>query len=231
MAVEVQRTYKEDYFNPDDFVYFDHDSGTAVTHNGLRVFLATEDWILALQRSAEEQIGRMSAHFFYQIGYEWGLRHYQNIERILLANHKGYYKSAHDISISGFIYWIDRCIMGSGWGHLELVEENSRIFINLYNSAYAMMVGRIGRPACHVWAGVFAGAFSSAAGIELACIEILCYSMGADLCRFLLDGKEAVDATAFWVESGMRYEDILKNIQSALPDPKVEAGQKVRLSN
>ncbi len=226
MPVTVEREFQPNYFTPQEFVYFDAEAGLAVSHNGLRMIMVGEEMILALQQALEEFSGDTSALILYQIGLEWGKRHYTNTERFILENYQ-LHKSIQAMPLSGYAFLCDRGMMASGWGRFFLVEEYGQVFVNLYYSCYAMTVGQIGRPACHIYAGIFAGIFSGASAMDLACIEILCYSMGADYCRFLLGGQDSIDATSFWVESGMTYESVIENIRDRLPSSGVSVNTTV----
>jgi uncharacterized protein len=226
MPVTVEREFQPNYFTPQDFVYYDAEAGQAYSHDGLRMIMVGEEMILSLQQALEEFAGDTSALILYQIGFDWGERHYKNTEKFILENYR-LHKSIQEMPLSGYAFLCDRGQMASGWGRFFLVEEYGQVFVNLYYSCYAMTVGQIGRPACHIYAGIYAGIFSGASAMALACIEIICYSMGADYCRFLLGSQEAIDATSFWVESGMTYESILENIRDRLPEPVISAESPV----
>jgi len=43
---------------------------------------------------------------------------------------------------------------------------------------------------------------------ELECIEIQCYSIGENYCKFLLGGKNRIDAASFWLNEGATTRDI-----------------------
>lgn len=207
MPVTVEREFKPNYFNPNDFTYFDPDAGAVVSHDGLRMLLAGDVMILSLQQALEGFADDASAEILYEIGFDWGQRHFANTDRFIFENY-GFHPNVPDSPLSGYAFLCDRGTAASGWGRFFLIEENGLVYVHLHNSCYAMTVGRIGRPACHLYAGLFAGIFSAASETELACIEVMCYSMGADFCRFLLGSREQIDAAAFWLESGMTYESL-----------------------
>ncbi|MBL8794014.1 MAG: 4-vinyl reductase, partial [Planctomycetia bacterium] len=62
------------------------------------------------------------------------------------------------------------------------------------------------------YAGMFASVFSVLAKRQLACIEIQCYSMGEDYCRFLISTDKRVNAAAFWRNEGATSKDIMHKL-------------------
>ena len=59
---------------------------------------------------------------------------------------------------------------------------------------------------------MFSTVFSRLARRELACIEIQCYSMGEDFCKFLISSDKRVNAAEFWRNEGATTKDILKKL-------------------
>ena len=82
------------------------------------------------------------------------------------------------------------------------------MFINLFDSAVARTLGDVGKPVCHIYAGLFAGFFTEIMSKPLNCIEIQCYSLGESYCKFLLSGQDRIDAAAFWLHEGATASDI-----------------------
>jgi predicted hydrocarbon binding protein len=82
------------------------------------------------------------------------------------------------------------------------------MFISVFDSAVARSLGDVGKPVCHLYAGLFSGFFTHLVSKELECIEIQCYSMGENYCKFLLGGKNRIDAASFWLNEGATTRDI-----------------------
>lgn len=78
----------------------------------------------------------------------------------------------------------------------------------------ARTLGDVGKPVCHLYAGLFAGFFSDLVRKTLSCIEIQCYSMGETYCKFLLGTKDRIDAVAFWQNEGATARDIEKRLRN-----------------
>ena len=56
---------------------------------------------------------------------------------------------------------------------------------------------------------MFAAVFSHLARRELSGIEIQCYSMGEDFCKFMIGSAKRVNAAQFWVQEGAPAKDII----------------------
>lgn len=109
----------------------------------------------------------------------------------------------------------------NGWGSWEVdlnYKKQGLIFINLFNSAIAQSIGYIGKVVCHFYAGLFAGTFSYLLNQELSGIEIQCYSMGEEYCKFLIGPKNKVDAADFWVQEGASAKEILQKVKETVLD-------------
>jgi hypothetical protein len=51
-------------------------------------------------------------------------------------------------------------------------------------------------------------------GRDLSSIEIQCYAMGEDHCRFLIGRDERVDAAEFWLNEGASASDIVRQLEA-----------------
>ena len=65
-----------------------------------------------------------------------------------------------------------------------------------------------------MYAGMFAGAFSVFEREERDAIEIQCYAMGNDCCKFLIGKKERVNAAEFWRKEGAGAQEITERLSS-----------------
>jgi hypothetical protein len=104
-----------------------------------------------------------------------------------------------------------------GWGtwNLDLNSlKDGFIFVDLFDSAVAKTLGYVGKPVCHLYAGMLAGFFSAAFGKSLSSTEIQCYAMGNTYCRFLIGSEKRVSATEFWLSSGATASDIEKKFRA-----------------
>ncbi len=200
------------HYSLDDFFSFQSDQGKIIDWNESRNILATEDVIIALIQSLEQEVGSASAVLMYNIGKAWG-------ERDFVA-FKQWFEAEYERSISqtklAFVleaWWWP--FTSQGWGNWEVdlgEQANGFLFINIFDSAVARTLGDVGKPVCHLYAGLFAGFFSNLVEQDLSCIEIQCYAMGETYCKFLLGKQDRIDAANFWQTEGATTQDIEKRL-------------------
>ncbi len=71
---------------------------------------------------------------------------------------------------------------------------------------------QVGKPVCHIYAGLFAGAMAFWHKSERESIETQCYSMGNDRCKFLVGESGVINAADFWRQEGATATEILERI-------------------
>ena len=107
------------------------------------------------------------------------------------------------LTTGGFGGWsLDLSFRGKG---LTLVE--------IRNSAVAQSIETADRPVCHLYAGLFAGVMSFYDRGERDAIEIQCYAMGNEACKFLIGERKQVNAAEFWLREGASATDIVANFE------------------
>jgi predicted hydrocarbon binding protein len=84
--------------------------------------------------------------------------------------------------------------------------------VDLYDSAVAKTIGPVGKVVCHYYAGLFAAVFGHFAKRELSGIEIQCYAMGEDYCKFLIGSAKRINAAQFWVKEGATAKEVIKRL-------------------
>ncbi len=205
---------KHDHYNFEDFFSFDSQKGIVTDWNEGRNIFVAEDFIIGLIEGLEEEVGEAAGVVMYNIGHQWGL---QDADFFQVWFEKEYEKKISD-SNSKFVleaWWWP--FITQGWGNWEVDlsdQKNGFMFINIFDSAVARTLGDVGKPVCHLYAGLFAGFFSKLIRRDLGCIEIQCYSMGETFCKFLLGRKDRVDAAQFWQNEGATARDIEKQLRN-----------------
>ena len=86
------------------------------------------------------------------------------------------------------------------------------MFVDLFDSAVARSIGNVGKVVCHYYAGLFAAVFSHIARRELSGIEIQCYSMGEEYCKFLIGAAKRISAAQFWTREGATAQEIIQRL-------------------
>ncbi len=177
-----------------------------------RMMLVTEDFVVGFQQALEEEVGDAAAEIMYRCGYEWGKADIVGFEKRFRAE----FGKSHEEMIGGMVmemWWWP--LQAAGWGSWEydLSHQNDGlIFVDLYDSAIAKSVGNIGKVACHYYAGMFAAVFSHLVKRELSGIEIQCYSMGEEYCKFLIGAAKRIQASQFWVREGATASEIISRL-------------------
>ncbi|WP_448513852.1 V4R domain-containing protein [Parathermosynechococcus lividus] len=199
-----------------DFFQFDSDRGTYTDWNNARNLLVTEDFIIGLIEGLEEEVGPASSVVMYKIGEEWGRRDARFFQEWFPKEY-GYEQGLKQMRLPYVLEaWWWPCTT-QGWGNWEVdlsEQKHGFMFINIFDSVVARTLGDVGRPVCHLYAGLFAGFFSGLIQKDLSCIEIQCYAMGETYCKFLLGKQDRIDAAAFWQNEGASARDIEKRLRS-----------------
>lgn len=205
---------KHNYYSFRDFFQFNSETGGVVDWHGSRNVFTSEDFIIGLQEGLEDEVGEASAAIMYSIGLEWG-----KYDSLFFESwfEKEFGTSARKANLMFLLetWWWP--FVAQGWGRWEVDMSDRKqgfMFINVFDSAVARTLGDVGKPVCHIYAGLFAGFFTEMVRKQLSCIEIQCYSMGETYCKFLLGGKERIDAAAFWMNEGATARDIERRLRA-----------------
>lgn len=197
-----------------DFFDFDYDHGTISDWNDSRAVLASEDFIVGLIQGLEEEVGSASSVVMYNIGKAWG----DNDAKFFNSWFPAEYKYDSSLKHTNLSYVLEAWwwpFISQGWGNWEVdmsEQKNGFMFINIFDSAVARTLGNVGKPVCHLYAGLLAGFFSELVRKQLSCIEIQCYAMGETYCKFLLGKEDRLNAATFWQNEGATARDIEKRL-------------------
>jgi len=206
-----QQPVKHNYYNQEDFLSFDTESGTAKTFNAQRVFHASEDFIMGLQAGLEEEVGDASAVVMYKCGFSWGMADMRRFEAQMSKEFSTDVQRMNVQFVMEEWWWP---LQAMGWGSWEIDLESKRdqglVIVNLFDSAVAKSLGEVGKPVCYLYAGLFAGVLTHLSRKSLSGIEIQCYAMGATYCRFLIGAEKRINAVEFWLEEGATASEVLR---------------------
>jgi uncharacterized protein len=192
---------KNNHYSLQDFLQPDLEKGIIEDWNGSRNILTSEDFIIGLQEGLEDEVGDASAA-------EWGL---QDALFFTKWFERDFGRSIRQTNLPFLLetWWWP--FTSQGWGRWQVDMSDRKqgfMFISVFDSAVARSLGDVGKPVCHLYAGLFSGFFTHLVNKELECIEIQCYSMGENYCKFLLGGKNRIDAASFWLNEGATTRDI-----------------------
>lgn len=205
---------KHHHYSLNDFFSFQIPTGKIIDWNESRNILVSEDFIIGLIKGLEEEVGSASSVVMYTIGQEWGKRDAKFFQNWFEKE----YEYEKGINQHSFLYVLEAWwwpFTAQGWGNwdVDLSEQNNGfVFVNIFDSAVARTLGDIGKPVCHIYAGLLSGFFSSLIQKPLNCIELHCYAMGETYCKFLLGKQDRIDAATFWQNEGATARDIEKRL-------------------
>ncbi len=186
--------------------------GRLVNAFGQRMMLVTEDFIVGYQVALEEEVGDAAGEIMYRCGYEWGRQDIAGFEaRFATEFGMGINEAKFGFMLETW-WWPLQAAGWGGWRYDLSHRKEGLVFVDLFDSAVAKSLGNVGKVVCHYYAGMFAAVFGHLARRELSGIEIQCYSMGEDYCKFLIGSSKRINAAQFWVAEGATAEEITKRL-------------------
>lgn len=210
------KSTNHNYYTLDDFTHPGR-AGEILDRYRKRLVYVNEDFIVGLQKGLEEEVDDVAQIIMYKCGYEWALEDMKNFEKRFAEEFE--WSSIRKMNFNMVLesWWWP--LQANGWGSWDFDFSHKKqglIFIDLFDSAIAKSIGYVGKVACHFYAGLFAGAFTYLSQKELSGIEIQCYSMGEEYCKFLLGTQKKVDAADFWVQEGATASEILYKVKETV---------------
>lgn len=196
------------HYSRHKFFKFDTKKGQVFDWNQQQNLLASEDFIISLQKGLEHEVGEASGWLMYLIGKDWGTEDAKIFQAWFERDfHLTLQKS--NLLFALETWWWPFTAQGWGKWNVDLSSlKEGFLFIDLYDSAVAKSLGNVGKPVCFLYAGLLAGFFSVVFGRGLSSTEIQCYSMGNNFCRFLIGSEKRIKAAEFWLSSGATAKDI-----------------------
>ena len=204
------------YYTLDDYLLTEK-QGVILDRFKKRLVFVNEDFIVGLQKGLEEEVDDVAQIIMYRCGYEWAMEDMKNFDKRF--EHEFEWSTIRKMNMNMVLetWWWPLQVNGWGaWNFDFSHKKQGLIFVDLYNSAVAQSIGYVGRVVCHFYAGMFAGVFSYLAQKELSGIEIQCYSMGEDFCKFLIGSEKKVNAADFWVQEGAPAAEILNKVKETV---------------
>ena len=214
-TVEVNESQRDvvlhNYYDANSFLRREA-GGRLVNAFDQRMMLVSEDFIVGYQVALEEEVGDAAAEIMYRCGFEWGKQDIVGFEKRFTAEFGMSTDSARFGMMLETWWWP---LQAAGWGSWRYDLSHRKeglVFVDLYDSAVAKTLGNVGKVVCHYYAGMFAAAFSSFAKRDLSGIEIQCYSMGEEYCKFLIGSSKRINAAQFWATEGATASEIISRL-------------------
>jgi uncharacterized protein len=221
--ISIPSTQEVCHYSRSQFFDFDMNQGTIEDYHHQRNLLAGEDFIVSLLKGLEHEVGEASGWLLYQIGFDWGK---QDAE-LFQSWFKEFYNLTLETSNLAFAmetWWWPYTAQGWGtWSPNLSARESGFFYVDLFDSAVAKSLGYMGKPVCHLYAGLLGGFFSVAFEQDLCSTEIQCYAMGNDFCRFLIGSTQRIQAAEFWITSGAKANEIAARFEAEeiAPEPEL----------
>jgi len=220
--VSMPSVWKVCHYSRNTFFNFDMQNGEIKDYNQQRNSLAGEDFIISLLKGLEHEVGDAAGWLMYTIGQNWGKQ-----DAIAFAgwfqDQYGLTLQSANLSFAMETWWW--ALTAQGWGRWGLDMNSLKdgyIFVDLFDSAVAKSLGQVGKPVCHLYAGLLSGFFSVVFEKNLSSTEVQCYAMGNEFCRFLIGSEKRIRATEFWMSSGATLSDIESRLISEETPSEVE---------
>jgi len=212
--IAIRSPWDAAHFNHRTFFNFDRAKGEVIDYHQQRNLIVGEDFIVSLLNGLEHEVGDSAGLLLYMIGENWGKQDAIAFD-IWFDKYYNLTLQTANLSFAMETWWWPFRAQGWGTWNLDLNSlKDGFIFVDLFDSAVAKTLGYVGKPVCHLYAGMLAGFFSAAFGKSLSSTEIQCYAMGNEYCRFLIGSEKRVSATEFWLSSGATASDIEKKFRA-----------------
>lgn len=185
-------------------------TGEVRTANNARAVVMTGDLWKALTDSLEERLAELD-DVLYSAGHRWGAEAFAAFAEKVSAVQKTLYHT-RNMSLNDFKQEFNNYLVRHGWGRFDIYEKYDLIFIDLFSSAYAEMLGNREVMTCSLMSGFFSGFFSGLTGVELSCIELQCAATGAEKCSFVVADSSITGSVSKWQSKGRGFEEIVAAI-------------------
>jgi predicted hydrocarbon binding protein len=212
-VVHGVQPYLHNHYYEKEFYKHDPSRGIITNPYGQRVMRVTEDFLVAILGSLEDQAGQNGAReMMYKCGFQWGMH---DMKRFLPRMRAEFNAELDRMRVDFLMeqWWWPLTIQGWGtWRYDFRQRDKGLLYIELYESAVAQSIGDIGAVVCYFYAGLFASIFSVLAKRSLGSVEMQCYSTGDDHCKFVVSDYDRVNAAAFWRSEGATSREIMNKL-------------------
>jgi uncharacterized protein len=213
------------YFNDEDYVRPDPARGTVRDLVGRRLVRASADLLAALPAALFHE-GATPDDVLYKLGRRWGDADFRAFAE----------RAPRDFGVTGLEQMYFQVMLetwrwpfsAAGWGAWRYDFRRARVglpVVELTDSIIcaAAVTTTAHKPACYLYAGLFAAVFTALARRELAGVELQCTAMGADSCRILVASAAKAAAAAKLRDEGVPAEEILDRLAAPPPAPGPES--------
>src|SRR5205085_838177 len=126
---------------------------------GGRAVRVTEDFLAGLLEGLDGEVGDAAADVAYRCGYQWGV---EDLQSFTARAREQFETDVEKLPLGVALesWWAPFAAAGWGRWQYDFVQSKKGVILaDLRGSAVAAAVGPVGRPVCHLYAGLFAACF------------------------------------------------------------------------
>ena len=200
----------------EDFIHPQPAAGALRLPAGQRTAVLPGIFLAHLATELAPFLGDQTRHALYKFGFEWGLQDMVRLSRQLAAEFGG--GANLDLWQMDAPFVLERWwspLSAAGWGVWTLdLSSLARgfAFVELHHGLVAAHATAATQPACHLYAGLYAGAFSFYERHERHAVEFQCAALGAPACRFVIGHGPQMDEVESWRQQGLAPAEIRRRL-------------------
>jgi predicted hydrocarbon binding protein len=208
-----RRQTREEFFQP-------HPAEGALRQpDGQRAALVPLEFLADLSTALTQEFGDRAHHLLYCTGFDWSLRDMVRLGQRLRTG-SGSQRDLDlwqmDVTFVLESWWAP--LAAAGWGECSFSNlPHGLLLAEVRASAPALAASRVTAPACHLSAGLLAGALSFYARAERHAVEVQCAALGHPTCQFIAGASTHTDAVEKWRQQNVSADEIRQRLAS-LPD-------------
>ena len=189
--------------------------GAAPVRIESRVAPFSVEGLHALHLALIEQFGENAPDILYRSGYDWALRDMVRF-KAELQEQLGGRTELWDLDTKFILdAWWAR-LAAAGWGHSTFdctALSRGVVLVELRGSTVGPAFAATDQPACHLYAGLYAGAFSFFERAERHAAELQCIACGATSCLFAIGPGADIDAAETWRQQGLSAAELTRRLR------------------
>ncbi len=211
-----------DLILPESYIQYSPVNADITGFSGSRLIIFDRQWLRSTDAVIRQRYPREADSIWHMTGLEWGRHSYGLIEKlakIVFPN----LTHIQDLGMEQFQNLFTNHMAMYGWGNFELKRRDQFLFVDLYDSLavdclkdHASVIQATQKTLCFLYAGFFAGIFSSLSKMDLGCIEITCQVCGYEHCSFLLDNQDTIAMVERSVQKGLSPLDSFELLKKEL---------------
>lgn len=117
-----------------------------------------------------------------------------------------------DLANNAFWSSLDTFFQDLGWGGIEHERLHPGVISVASTDWFESSGTESDNPSCHFTVGVLGELFRQFASLEVAVMEVRCRSTGANECRFLIGGPDALESVFQRMTEGSHYRDAVSEL-------------------